>query len=77
MKDILNALINVKATYAQRGFSIEYFLMDGEFETCRAELAAMQIGLNVTFNAEHAPDVERYNRTVKERARCVWSVLPL
>jgi Reverse transcriptase (RNA-dependent DNA polymerase)/Zinc knuckle len=73
---IINALKNVKATYDQRGFIIDCFLMDGEFESCRAGIASMNIMLNITSNAEHVPDIERYIRTVKERARCIFSTLP-
>jgi hypothetical protein len=66
VKDIINALINLKVTYFQQGFSIEYLLMDGKFEACHAGLSSIQIGFNITSTAEHVPDVERYNRTVEE-----------
>ena len=34
------------------------------------------VQLNVTSNDEHVPEIERYIRTVKERARCIWNTMP-
>jgi hypothetical protein len=32
--------------------------------------------MNVVSNDEHVPEIERYIRTVKERTRCVYTMLP-
>jgi hypothetical protein len=32
--------------------------------------------LNVVSNDKHVPEIERYIRTVKERTRCVYTMLP-
>ncbi len=60
-----------------RGFRVVEFIMDGQFQSvkgyvegelqCRCELVARGI---------HAPEVERYIRTVKDRVRCVYNTLP-
>jgi hypothetical protein len=50
--------------------------MDGEFEPLRDDLLELGITLNTTANDEHVGDIERYIRTVKERVRCIYNVLP-
>jgi hypothetical protein len=75
-KTLVACVKKVKALYAQRGFKIQTFMMDGEFECLPADLADMQINLNdVVSNDEHVPEIERRQRTVKERVRCVWNTL--
>ena len=59
----------------KRGFKISTLLMDGQFESIRDDLAGMQINLNTVSNDEHVPEVERYIRINKERARCVHKTL--
>ena len=60
----------------KRGFKISTLLMDRQFESIRGDLAEMQINLNTVSNDEHVPEVERYIRTIKERAHCVYNTLP-
>jgi hypothetical protein len=50
--------------------------MDGQFEPLRGDLSEMQILLNVVSKAEHVPEIERSNRTIKERTRCIYSQFP-
>ena len=50
--------------------------MDGQFEPLRGALAEMKITANVCLEAEHVGNIERLNRTVKERARGVVLHLP-
>ena len=50
--------------------------MDGQFENLRADVADMQIVLNTTSNDEHVPDIERHIRTMKERVRSTYNMLP-
>ena len=75
-KSILAAVKRIHRVYCQRGFRITQMNMDGEFDTMRGELADMQIGLNITSNAEHVPEIERHIRTMKERARSIYNTLP-
>jgi Zinc knuckle len=58
------------------GHSINMVHADGEFEVLRDQLARSGAGLNVCANDEHVPEVERFIRTVKERARCMYHSVP-
>jgi hypothetical protein len=75
-KTILISIKQVKSIYAKRGFKITHMLMDGQFESLRADIADLQITLNTVSNDEHVPEIERRIRTVKERTRCIYSTLP-
>ena len=50
-KTILGAIQQVKAIYSCHGFTISAILMDGQFDTLRADLAVMQITLNTNSNS--------------------------
>ena len=50
--------------------------MYGQFEPLRGALAEMKITMNVCSEAEHIGDIERLDRTVKERTRGVVTHLP-
>ena len=50
--------------------------MDGQFEPLRGDLADMGIQLNTVSNDEHAPEIERQIRTLKERTRGIYCTLP-
>jgi hypothetical protein len=56
-KTILAAIKQFKSVYAKRGFRILLLLMDGQFESLRANLADIQINLNTVSNDEHVPEV--------------------
>ena len=73
---ILSALKKVHAIYRQRGFVISNVLVDHEFEPLRGDLSTLGIQLNTASADEHVADIERYNRTLKERVRCIWTTLP-
>jgi hypothetical protein len=62
--------------YASRGFTITLVLGDNEFETLRGELAQHQIQLNTAAPDEHVPEIERFNRIIKDRCRAIYSILP-
>jgi hypothetical protein len=51
-------------------------LGDNEFETLRDELALHQIQLNTAAPDEHVPEIERFNRTIKEQCSAIYSTLP-
>jgi hypothetical protein len=65
-----------KQFYKQRGFRVKECHGDGKFESLRAEVADLGAQLNVTSEDEHVPEVERYIRTIKERARSVYNTVP-
>jgi hypothetical protein len=73
---ILTAIKHVKGLYMHRGFKITHMLMDGQFESLRADIADLQINLNTVSRDEHVPEIERRIRTVKECTRCVYNTLP-
>jgi hypothetical protein len=69
-------LKDVVKIYKSRGFSVDLFLGDGEFEPLRGNIAELGGTLNTTANDEHVGDVERYIRTIKERARATLHLTP-
>ena len=58
--------------YTSRGFTIKTIMADNEFEPIRATFPI----LNTTAQDEHVPDIERCIRTVKDRTRSTYNVLP-
>jgi hypothetical protein len=74
-KSLLTSVKGVESIYAKRGFRLHTLLMDNEFEHLRGDLAMMKIHLNVVSIGEHVSEIERYNRTTKERTRSVYNTL--
>jgi hypothetical protein len=70
------AIKKVHQVYSQRGFHITQMMMDSQFENLRGDLADLHIGLNTVSNNEHVPDIEQHIRTMKERTRSTWNMLP-
>ena len=62
--------------YVTRGFRVTIILADNQFETMRGELADLHATLHITSRDEHVPEIERYNRTIKERVRGNYTMLP-
>ena len=50
--------------------------MDGAFESLRVELANKHIEANTCSRNEHVGEIERTNRTVKERCRGIFNTIP-
>ena len=75
-KIIIKAIKNIHRLYSTRGFKIEIGIMDGEFEVLRGDLAGLNIYLQTTARDEHVGDIERHIRTIKERCRAIFNVLP-
>ena len=73
---LLRAIKNIRNTYAQGGFKVDWMLMDGQFENLRGDIANLGIRLNEVAEDEHVGEIERYIRTVKERCRSACTVLP-
>jgi hypothetical protein len=76
LSDIWKAVKGVVKLYQQRGFKVTWALMDHEFQPLRADLAELGVGLNETGRNEQVPQVERYIRTIKERARATYNMMP-
>ena len=66
----------VIAAYARRGFRVHIIITDNQFESMRGDIADLHAILHVTARDEHVHEIERYNRTIKERVRAQYNVLP-
>jgi hypothetical protein len=73
---IIKAIRNVVNIYQGRGFKVSHFLMDGQFNSLRAEISVLGINLNTVACQEHVPEVERYIRTIKERVQSYYNTIP-
>ena len=62
--------------YVTRGFCVTIILADNQFESMRGDLANLHAMLHITSRDEHVPEVERYNRTIKERVRANHTMIP-
>eukprot|EP00804_Cyclotella_cryptica_P022012 CCRYP_000938-RA/>CCRYP_000938-RA protein AED:0.35 eAED:-0.94 QI:0/0/0/0.5/1/1/2/0/366 len=66
----------VIGVYASRGFRVSVILANNQFESMRGALADLGAVINVVSRDEHVPEIERYNRTIKERVRSAYNMLP-
>ena len=73
---LLKAIRQIRSVYQRRGFTVRTCLMDNQFNVLRHDLADMGITFNGVAQNEHVPEAERYIRTIKERARCIYNTLP-
>jgi hypothetical protein len=71
-----NAIDRICGLYAARSFRVILIKADHEFDACRAHLESQGVTLNVTAEDEHVPEAERYIRTIKERSRGIYNLLP-
>ena len=74
--NVMKSVRNIKHVYERRGFTIGVSIMDNEFENLRGKFMELGILLNVTARNEHVPEIERYIRIIKERARSIFNTLP-
>ena len=65
----------VNRMYEVRGFHVKYILVDIQFKAIkdRGQLTAC---VNVVAKGEHVPEIEHFNRVIKERTRCYYAMLP-
>ena len=61
--------------YAVRGFHVEYILVDIQFKAIK-DRGHLSATVNVVAKGEHVPEIERFNRVIKERTRCYFAMLP-
>ena len=74
MGTIKQALQRVFKHYARRGFRVQTTCADPEFQPLEGSLRETQF--NFCAENEHVPDIERYVRTVKDRVRSGYNLLP-
>ena len=60
--------------YKARGFVPQWLLGDGDFQCARD--AILPATLNICGAGKHVPEIERGNRTLKERTRATVHSLP-
>lgn len=65
----LNTIIDM---YKHRGFSVKSIIADGEFEAIRPHFPL----INTTSRDEHVPQIERHIRSIKDRVRSTYNMLP-
>ena len=65
-----------KSDYMIRGFVVKVIYADRAFESCKTELSEQGITLYCCDTNSHVPFIERGTRFMKERVRCVRSMLP-
>ena len=63
----MQSMKSVKAYYEKRSFNIVVLRAYKKFEPARSALADMDIEFNASVSNEHIPEIERLNRTMKER----------
>ena len=73
---IISSIRQIIRTYSKRGFEIENINMDIQFEPARNEIEALGPNANFVSRDEHVPEIERFIRTTKERARGIQCTLP-
>jgi hypothetical protein len=66
----------MKSVYVSRRFNIKKIYVDRAFDPCREKLAEMHIELICCDKNAHVHFVERGIRFIKERVRCIRSMLP-
>jgi hypothetical protein len=70
------ALERISSMYSACGSCVTLIKADNEFECMRQSLQSINVGLNVTAQDEHVPEVKRYIETIKERTRATYAMLP-
>ena len=55
---------------------VTVIIADNQFESMCGNIANLRAILSVCARDEHVPEIERFNRTIKERVRADYNVLP-
>ena len=63
---LVQCVTNVNALYAKRRFNVSTSVMGGEFVPMKTTLLKMGVSLNIASALEHAPEIERQHRMIKE-----------
>ena len=76
MNDIGGAIQNAIIVYGKRGFTVTDVIADRQFTGVEPYLRDYRVNLNLTGRDEHVPQIERYHRVIKERARSAYHNTP-
>ena len=60
--------------YAVRGFHVKVIHVDIQFKAL-LDREKLPVRTNIVSRGEHVPEIERYIRVLKERARCYFAIL--
>ena len=74
-KDLQSALTQVIKSYRRRGFTVKHVFVDIQFEGLCDRMKDIT-NINVVSKQEHVPEMERFIRVIKERARSTFAMLP-
>jgi len=73
--DLNKGMKQIVSVYQRRGLTVTTAMVDNQFNPLRGLVG--DVDLNVTAAAEHAPEVERCIRMIKERVRAQKCRMPL
>ena len=62
--------------YKQGGFTVDWILMDGQFEPLQGEITSLGLCLNHVAEDEHVGEAERYIQTIKDWCQRACNMLP-
>ena len=74
VNSLKNAMTRVLNVYQRKGFNVRTALTDKKFDPIRDFLGPTD--LNTTAALEHAPEIEREIRVIKEQHRALMATLP-
>jgi hypothetical protein len=75
--ELYDGLLKIVNLYKRAGFKIISIHCDQEFRPLMDEVGdKLVIDLNYTTTKEHVPEAKRNNRTIKERIRSTYHLLP-
>ena len=72
LEDVLRKVLSI---YRIRGFNVIMIHVDIQFKGLK-DRNQLGVTFNVVSKGEHVPEMERFNRVIKERARCHYAMLP-
>ena len=76
IENIEDVIKQVHKIYLHFGFKIMQISSDRDFEPLRKYMADLGILLKCKYKKERVPDIEKFNRTVKERVQYTQSAMP-
>jgi hypothetical protein len=75
MDTVLKKVKHLIGQYVSRGFRVKAIHADNEFTPLQV-IELPQIAFNFCAQNEHVPDIERFIRTVKDRVRSAYNMIP-
>ena len=76
LDDLEEALIGVMRAYALQSFTVRFIMVDIQFKGLKDRFEDLQTRMNVVSKKEHVPEIKRFIRVIKERARAYFTMIP-